>query len=284
MSASSSASRPLQRLAALQPAVARLLLELADDARGGRRADVGHDQRLLEALPGLLVDVALQQRRLDLGGSASRVFDRFSRRRRKNPRRRSGSSSAVAVAVAVAPLAPPAVMKRSVQSRAMDGGDDSRQPAGPVPGSNSGPTPPPGHSTPADSPPSVSPAATTGTRGGSDAVSTRSAARSGSAPGAACPAAREADRDDGAAAPDLGAAGWRTARRDRGRRRGREAVEPEVQPAAPVEAQLDRAGRALGLAAGHRLEPAHEQAAVGPRALGRSGPAGRRARRPRGAW
>ena len=35
---------------------------------GGAGADVGEDQRLLEALPGRLVEVALEQRGLDLGG------------------------------------------------------------------------------------------------------------------------------------------------------------------------------------------------------------------------
>ena len=57
----------LQRGAALDLARGRLLLELADDARGRPRADVGHDQRLLEALPRLLVE-RVEQRGLDLGG------------------------------------------------------------------------------------------------------------------------------------------------------------------------------------------------------------------------
>ena len=56
-----------QRLAALDVAGLGLLLELRDDLRGRLGADVGHDQRLLQALPRLLVDVALEQRRLDLG-------------------------------------------------------------------------------------------------------------------------------------------------------------------------------------------------------------------------
>ena len=51
-----------------EAAVLRLALELLDDLSGRARADVGVDQRLLEALPGLLVEVALEQRRLDLGG------------------------------------------------------------------------------------------------------------------------------------------------------------------------------------------------------------------------
>src|SRR3954453_17452522 len=62
---------PAERLAALEPAVAGLLLELADDACGRRRPDVGHDQRLLQALPGLLVDVPGEQRRLDLGAQGT---------------------------------------------------------------------------------------------------------------------------------------------------------------------------------------------------------------------
>ena len=56
----------LQRLAALDHARGRLLLELADDLRGRRRADVGHDQRLLQALPRLVVE-RVEERRLDLG-------------------------------------------------------------------------------------------------------------------------------------------------------------------------------------------------------------------------
>ena len=61
-------TQPLrQRLAALDGAGLGLLLELADDLGRRARADVGHDQRLLEALPRLLVERALEQRRLDLG-------------------------------------------------------------------------------------------------------------------------------------------------------------------------------------------------------------------------
>jgi hypothetical protein len=67
--ASSARSSASARRAARRPpgSGVGLLLELGDDLRGGRRADVGHDQRLLQALPGLVVDVALEQRRLDLG-------------------------------------------------------------------------------------------------------------------------------------------------------------------------------------------------------------------------
>ena len=57
-----------ERLAADERALLGLAFELLDDLRGGPRADVGVDQRLLEALPGVLVEVALEQRRLDLGG------------------------------------------------------------------------------------------------------------------------------------------------------------------------------------------------------------------------
>ena len=57
-----------QLLAADEAALLRLALELLDDLRGRAGADVGVDQRLLEPLPGLLVEVALEQRRLDLGG------------------------------------------------------------------------------------------------------------------------------------------------------------------------------------------------------------------------
>ena len=56
-----------ERLAADQVALLGLLLELGDDLRGRAGADVGVDQRLLEPLPGLLVEVALEQRGLDLG-------------------------------------------------------------------------------------------------------------------------------------------------------------------------------------------------------------------------
>ena len=44
----------------------RLVLEPLDDLGGRRRPDVGHDQRLLEALPALVVE-RVEQRRLDLG-------------------------------------------------------------------------------------------------------------------------------------------------------------------------------------------------------------------------
>ena len=68
----SSASSSARRLVSASPptsvALLGLALELLDDLGGRARADVGVDQRLLEALPGLLVEVALEQRRLDLGG------------------------------------------------------------------------------------------------------------------------------------------------------------------------------------------------------------------------
>ena len=54
-------------------------LELLDDLRGRPRADVGVDQRLLEPLPGLLVEVALEQRGLDLGLRAPRASCACSR-------------------------------------------------------------------------------------------------------------------------------------------------------------------------------------------------------------
>ena len=57
-----------ERLAADEVAFLRLALERLDNLGGGARADVGVDQRLLEPLPGRLVEVALEQRRLDLGG------------------------------------------------------------------------------------------------------------------------------------------------------------------------------------------------------------------------
>ena len=66
-SASSSRSRRLEgpRPAASSPAL-DLLLELADDLGGRRRAHVRVDQRLLEALPCLVVE-RLEERRLELG-------------------------------------------------------------------------------------------------------------------------------------------------------------------------------------------------------------------------
>ena len=45
-------------LAAGEVARLRLALELLDDLGGRARADVGHDQRLLEALPRLVVEVS----------------------------------------------------------------------------------------------------------------------------------------------------------------------------------------------------------------------------------
>ena len=55
-----------QLLATDQAALLRLALELLDDLRGRAGADGGVDQRLLEPLPGRLVEVALEQCRLDL--------------------------------------------------------------------------------------------------------------------------------------------------------------------------------------------------------------------------
>src|SRR4051795_5139590 len=57
-----------QRLAAGKLALLGLALELLHHLGGGPGADVGVDQRLLQALPRLLVEVAFEQRRLDLGG------------------------------------------------------------------------------------------------------------------------------------------------------------------------------------------------------------------------
>ncbi len=54
-----------ERLAALELPRGRLLLERLHDRCGRARADVGHDQRLLQAFPRLLVEHA-EQRRLDL--------------------------------------------------------------------------------------------------------------------------------------------------------------------------------------------------------------------------
>ena len=57
---------PGERLAAHEVALVGLLLELRDHLGRGAGADVGVDQRLLEALPGLLVQIALEERGLDL--------------------------------------------------------------------------------------------------------------------------------------------------------------------------------------------------------------------------
>ena len=51
----------------VRPPLGRLVLEPLDDLRRRAGADVGVDQRLLQALPGLLVE-SLEQRGLDLGG------------------------------------------------------------------------------------------------------------------------------------------------------------------------------------------------------------------------
>jgi hypothetical protein len=57
---------PAERLATLHRAALGLHLELGHDARGGRRPDVGHDERLLQPLPRLVVE-GVEQRGLDLG-------------------------------------------------------------------------------------------------------------------------------------------------------------------------------------------------------------------------
>ena len=76
----SSSDEPLgQRLAAGDLALLGLPLELLDDLRGRAGADVGVDQRLLEPLPRLLVEVALEQRGLDLGLAAPRASCACSR-------------------------------------------------------------------------------------------------------------------------------------------------------------------------------------------------------------
>ena len=56
-----------ERLAADEVALLRLALEALDHLGRRAGAHVGEDQRLLEALPGLLVEVALEERRLHLG-------------------------------------------------------------------------------------------------------------------------------------------------------------------------------------------------------------------------
>ncbi len=65
VSASSSISRSLSASPPSSSPAAGLALERLHDRRGRARADVGHDQRLLEAFPGVLVEHA-EQRRLDL--------------------------------------------------------------------------------------------------------------------------------------------------------------------------------------------------------------------------
>ena len=92
-SASSSVSRAVSASPPITLAALGLLLELLDDLGGRPRADVGVDQRLLEALPRLLVELAANSVAWISAVSASRVLRMFSRRRRKNPRRRSGSGS-----------------------------------------------------------------------------------------------------------------------------------------------------------------------------------------------
>ena len=123
MSASSSTQPLGQRLAALDGRRTRPpCSSLLDDLGGRARADVGHDQRLLEALPGLLVERALEQRRLDLGAERLRASCTGSRAGGgRSPRRCSGS--ALAGDRRARPPSP--VMKRSVQSRAIAVRDDS---------------------------------------------------------------------------------------------------------------------------------------------------------------
>ena len=99
-------------------AARRLLLELRDDLGGRARADVGHDQRLLQALPGLLVERARTASPGSRRRAPARVLDRFSRRRRKKPR---GALGARARAATPARRAPSPVMKSSVQSRGIGG-------------------------------------------------------------------------------------------------------------------------------------------------------------------
>ena len=124
MSASSSTQPRGERLAALDRAALGLLLELRDDLRRRRRADVGHDQRLLQALPGLVVE-RLEQRRLDLGAAAPDArLGQVLAQAAEEPAALLGLGARRAAATA----APSAVRKTSDQSRGMAVGDDSGGP------------------------------------------------------------------------------------------------------------------------------------------------------------
>ena len=114
--ASSSARRLRERLAADERALLGLALELLDDLGGRRGADVGVDQRLLEALPGVLVEVALEQRGLDLGGERLARLAHVLAQAAEEAR---GASLRVRARPAWAPGAPWSSRKRSYQSLAM---------------------------------------------------------------------------------------------------------------------------------------------------------------------
>ena len=115
ISASSSASRPLSASPPTSVALLGLALELLDDLRGRAGADVGVDQRLLQALPRLLVEVALEQRRLNLGRER---LARLAHVLAQAPE----EAAALLLALGLgrrARAAPWSIMKRSYQSRAM---------------------------------------------------------------------------------------------------------------------------------------------------------------------
>ena len=104
----------LQRLAAFQPAGGRLLLELHHHLGGRGRADVGHDQRLLQALPRLVVQ-RVEQRRLDLAGQRLARLGHVLAQPAKEPTALLG----LLRRPAPGPGPPSPVMNRSRQSRAM---------------------------------------------------------------------------------------------------------------------------------------------------------------------
>ena len=108
-----------QRLAADERALLGLALELLDDLGGGRGADVGVDQRLLEALPGVLVEVALEQRGLDLGGER---LARLAHVLAQAAEEAAALLLALGLVAARARAAPWSRRKRSYQSLAMRSG------------------------------------------------------------------------------------------------------------------------------------------------------------------
>ena len=79
------------RLRAADLAGLDLGLEPADHLGGGRHADVGEDQRLLEALPGLVVDLVEEARR-ELGAQRLAALGEPLAQAREAARLRSGSA------------------------------------------------------------------------------------------------------------------------------------------------------------------------------------------------
>jgi hypothetical protein len=89
------------------------VLEAADDVGGRLCANVGEDQRLLQALPCLVVEL-LEQARAELGLEGLPLFESDSRRRRNKPPR-WGSSAGWAGRAVLSPRSTTSCQVRAIE-------------------------------------------------------------------------------------------------------------------------------------------------------------------------